>query len=536
MADASVEKAAEAVTAKVDETVQAVSGGAKAAEAAVVQKANEAAAASKSAEAAAKKAAEAAGQAAPATPAPAVPEKEKEKEQRPEATEPAKPAGPPLVKIDPKEIAMELFLKPQIYVYVGAVLVWAFGYFGCSFFWCLIVLAGMIGAEGLRFYLELNKAIKRHCDNFRQPNLPEHESVVFLNQLFGKVWTNFPGFIEEQVKKNVQAQLDANKPPALTELKLDDFQLGKSHPQLSNFRLWHDSPQEIKFDVQLDWDSDLSITITAAKNAIKIPVTVSHISLHARLRVFARLLPNKSPFVSYVWVQALEKPDIDLRTNLPVVDVIGVVRLAVSEAAYAVMGYPRRVEVDIGKLMNAEITDQDLLPPPLPAELAGSFLGAFGGLVGGLVGGVAGIGGAVISGTGSLAVGAGKMGVGAVVGVGKVGAGAVSGVGKLGMSAVSGTGKILGFGSSPKNKDVSPSPASAAPNSPVPAASFAESAAVGSEGVSAATNEINDTVGHLDTTAGTVAPTASAEGKEGDNKEVRKSKSFTNKVSNFFKK
>eukprot|EP00124_Ichthyophonus_hoferi_P002422 Ihof_evm12s164 gene=Ihof_evmTU12s164 len=356
------------------------------------------------------------------------------------------------VKVDPVELAQTLVLKSQFYFPIIGTAVWFFGYYGFSFFWVLLMFTALMAAEGLRFVFLLKKKIKEHADEFRQPNKPEHESTVFINQIFEKVWRNYNGFIEAEVRKNIEAQIAAKKPAALDELKLDEFSIGKNIPHLSNFRLWRDHPQEIKLDVQLDWDSDIVVSITAAKSSIKVPVTASHVSVHANLRIFARLLPNKEPFITYAWVQALDRPDIDVRLSLPVIGLIVVVRKAVSEVGYAVMGYPKRVEVDIGRMMKAEITERDLLPPPLPAELAGSLLGAFTGMMGGLVGGVAGAGGAILSGTGNLAMGAGGLVGDAASGLGKAGMGIVGDTGKMGASVLKAGGGMLGL-TKKKDKD-----------------------------------------------------------------------------------
>jgi len=288
-----------------------------------------------------------------------------------------------------------------------------------------------------------------HDDEFRSTNFPEHESVVWINQLLSKVWANFNISMEDLIMKELGKTLEEKCPPSLSSLSLKKVSVGQHPPVLSQFKIWREAETELKFDCRLDWASDLLFVVNVGKAGVVMPVQVKNLALSAHTRICAQLLPNTYPYCSSVTIQILEKPLVDVAVNalVEVTEIPGLVyfiRSTIMDIVGNLLVLPNKLDINILDLLGVDLPPEFVADNPKAARsnvLQSGFklVGSAASNTTDAVLGVGQLGFSAISGVGNL-------GVSAVSSAGRVGFDAVSGAGRLGAGAVTGMGKGMGKG------------------------------------------------------------------------------------------
>lgn len=238
---------------------------------------------------------------------------------------------------------------------------------------------------------------------------------------------NYPKTIEKVLLDKVNPVLDEKKPSFLNELKIRSFNIGQHSPIFSNFMVFKASAPELIFDMDLDYDGDFVLDLGVKTKASPMPLRVSKLSLHTRLRVYARLLPDKYPYVSYAYIQMKDKPkfDINIKSLIEITAIPGLIpmiRSILNKVLGDMMIAPKYYPINVAEMMKVEVEKEDMLPfNPAIEHDKNALMGGLGSIAGGLGAGVNAVGSGV-----------GKVGSGVLGGVGKVGGGALSGVGKVG--------------------------------------------------------------------------------------------------------
>lgn len=374
-----------------------------------------------------------------------------------------------LTPINPKEVILDIALDPAIYIatvsffsYMVGVL---FGNADFVGFLGFIIVVGLtvvtIAANEFKQKRRVRNSLALQADQLRHTQYPHRESAEWINGFINIIFQNFPKTVETLVLQKVNPEMEKNRPPALTELSLQSFKLGQSPPLLSNLMFFQQSKQEVSFDCDLDWDADFEIVINVGLKAMpKMTFKVGALKLHARARIYIRLLPDKQPYASYMFVQLQETPDFDItiKNMLEISAIPGLIPLVknvLDKILKDMLVAPKYFPINFAEMYKIEVSKEDMLPEEDHIKEGGGIKGMMKGAGGAVLGGV----GAVGSG---LASGVGAVGGGVVSGVGAVGGGAIKGVTAIGggtlkgVSAVGGGFKKVGgtvFGSSSKISD-----------------------------------------------------------------------------------
>eukprot|EP00898_Chlorokybus_atmophyticus_P008589 jgi/Chlat1/8731/Chrsp9S08559 len=372
-------------------------------------------------------------------------------------------------------------LKPSIVWTLAALFVYVLARYNFSFFFCILVLPVVIGAERVLIQRKIRRGVADELLKHANKMFPDHESVEWINQVFSLVWLNYNLFIAETVIAQVNPQLQKQKPTGVRDMGLSKFDLGKRPPKLKNFMVYRNDPSKFIMDIELYWDADFDIRVFATPTISPMPMTVkvSNLFLDTRMRVEATLLPNAYPFVKLVAVQMLVPPKIDVDVavvSVSVTDIPGfaqLIRSLIVTNVSKIFCPPRKFEVDVLDILGE---DPSKVKERLQvAQKKQSLLKDTGSAISGGVGAVTDLGGAVIGGA-MKGVGAGFKGVSAVGGAGIKGVGAIGGAGlsglKKGSSMIMGNGRksMEGVPTSPSAPVVADDPADTAISGTNPAA------------------------------------------------------------------
>jgi len=257
------------------------------------------------------------------------------------------------------------------------------------------------------------------------------ESAKWLNDFAEKLWDNYSIYAGEQIMAQVGPILQANKPPQLSDIKLESIDLGDECPDFNNMNIIKSSdPNELIFDVDLYWDSPFFSIVVAVKYGVWASIKIGNFKISAKARIKAKLVPQP-PFASWVQVQLLEPPQYDLDVKpmssgpdlLELPGLSQMIRVVVNSVLGDMLVAPKSLQVDlIPKTTDANGPKKTGLAfKPMDGEgnaVADSFVSG--------LSSIGGMGSSAVDGVGKAfgAVGDGAMG--AVGGVGKAFGGLVS--------------------------------------------------------------------------------------------------------------
>ena len=189
----------------------------------------------------------------------------------------------------------------------------------------------------------------------RSAMLGDAESVEWLNQLLSKVWANFDEVIEENIKFQVDAQLEYYKPASLSELSVTEVSLGVRPPKLSKFKLFDTrNPTDLHWNLRMLWASDLSIEVTARAGKVPLKAVISNLSLDAVLSIRADLMPNEYPYAHIVKLQLLQDPNIQASVRAlsgPNLMLVGYLERVINDTVSDLMVFPKYLELNIKDIM-----------------------------------------------------------------------------------------------------------------------------------------------------------------------------------------
>jgi hypothetical protein len=274
--------------------------------------------------------------------------------------------------------------------------------------------------------------------------------------------------------------MQQKKPAFLEELGFAELKLGRYPPRLSNFIFYPTATRNAIFECELTYGPnhmDASLYAKLKGKNVTL-VKVAYLFLRLRVRVVARLKQNEVPFVKWVRVQLLDKPEIDVNVQpLKSGDVFllpgfgPLLKKIIADVLLHVLGYPNFFEQVIDPTPDVEDDDEALVEQKGLFASLGSGLSKVGGLGVGALKGVASLGVGAVKGVGQGVVAVGDLGLsgakavgnlgasgvkavgGGVVAVGDAGVAGVKAVGDLGMSGVKAVGKgVTGLVSSPFGK------------------------------------------------------------------------------------
>eukprot|EP00123_Amoebidium_parasiticum_P014108 comp22334_c0_seq1/m.33215 comp22334_c0_seq1/g.33215 ORF comp22334_c0_seq1/g.33215 comp22334_c0_seq1/m.33215 type:complete len:540 (-) comp22334_c0_seq1:166-1785(-) len=349
---------------------------------------------------------------------------------------------------DAKAMAMKHGLWPAIHYALSVLAIFILGRLGFGALFALATAWFLTLAMDTYNVRAVRDETKAYTDVFDSKNYPETESTLWLNGIMDQVVCNYAKTIADEVIANVQKSLDQVNIPGM-KLNFKAFAPGSNAPDFHDWRVHRGQDKDLCIDFRLDWVADFRIVIEVKQAVGGMTLVAQNLNVQCKVRIFTRLLKDREPFLSYLWVQMPERPKIDveiqgLGAELP--GVIPLLKSKITDTVESMMVFPNRLEIDIAGPKGVQVDEEDKLKaaPAVDPET---------GLVGNLVGGVGAVGGAAIGAVGAVggaAVGAvGAVGKGAVGAVGAVG----SGVASLGKGAVGSLGK--GFKSltgSPKGK------------------------------------------------------------------------------------
>eukprot|EP01134_Creolimax_fragrantissima_P006744 CFRG6744T1 len=337
--------------------------------------------------------------------------------------------------IDLKDTAFSIIVRPELYFFVIFMSAWLLGHFGFNVIWVVFMAVALLVVQIQSVIRQVQKRVIHHANAYYDNPNPEKESLYWVNNLIKTIWTNFPKTMEEQIMVNANAQMSANKPAFLDDLRMDSVVVGKYYPELKNFRVWNESAETLKFDCEMDYESDLKVTVNIVRG-ITIPIKIKNLTIKCALRLFVRFLPNDERYVCYAWVSLLEPLEIDLSVQILGIDITEVpfvmwaVRRMIRDVSNEVALVPNRIGIDLAAIQGFTPSLAQLKPHPRPENYS-SMVGTFGGALG-----------AIGKGGFDLCTGVGGAGISAIKGVGGAGVSVVKGVGGAGMGAMKGVGNV----------------------------------------------------------------------------------------------
>jgi len=248
------------------------------------------------------------------------------------------------------------------------------------------------------------------------------ESVEWLNRLIEKIWTNYTLFAADLIIEKGNPILKDATAAHLGDCRIEKFKFGDVPPRLSNFLVHKADADNLIFDANIDWPSDLSITVYAEKAMLPVHIKISNLLVRARARIDAKLLPQP-PFASIIHLQLLEKPDVDIDVR-PIATVgpdileippFNLIRIYVTSTIVNMLLVPKFLEINLAEAHESADKLQGLKNAVKEKE--------------GMIGGVTSTVGSGVSAVGDGLSAVGGAGLSAVKGVGGVGISAVKGVG-----------------------------------------------------------------------------------------------------------
>ncbi|KNC83378.1 hypothetical protein SARC_04365 [Sphaeroforma arctica JP610] len=320
---------------------------------------------------------------------------------------------------------------------------WVLGNYDFSLVWIVFLAVGLLAIQLIAVKRKVQKRVINHANTFYDNPNPEKESMYWVNNLIKTIWINFPKTMEEQIILNANAAIEPNKPAFLEELCVEACSVGSYYPQLSNFRVWNESMEALKFDCEMSYESDFKLELKI-KKGISIPIKLKNVTFKSALRLFLRFLPNDQRYVCYAWVSLLEPLEIDMSIQIFGIDVtefpfiMWIVRRLIRDLSNEIMLVPNRVGLDLAAMQAFTPTISQLKPQPRPEDYNTNMFSSYANMSNAGLSAVKGVGHI----GGSAVKGVGNVGVGAVKGVGNVGVGAVKGLGHVGKGAAGMAGSM----------------------------------------------------------------------------------------------
>jgi len=99
----------------------------------------------------------------------------------------------------------------------------------------------------------------------------------------------------------------------MSDFKFEEFDFGDYPPEFSDFLVHKTNNDELLFDANLFWHSNLVIKV-GVKYEVWGSVRISDLTLNARARIHAKLIPQP-PFASVVSLQLLQDPIININVQ-----------------------------------------------------------------------------------------------------------------------------------------------------------------------------------------------------------------------------
>eukprot|EP00124_Ichthyophonus_hoferi_P001337 Ihof_evm12s66 gene=Ihof_evmTU12s66 len=255
----------------------------------------------------------------------------------------------PKVKVQAAELATKYGLWPFITYCLFIMIVFVMGRWGVCSILAMLFALGMSYVADTYMQRAVTDETRPYLDEFDSKYYPETESSEWINGIMEQIVLNYAITIEEEVVKNAQKACDDIKIPGTT-LVFKAFAPGSEMPHLFDWHIHRGADKDLVIDCKVDWAGDFRVVIEANQAVGGMKLVIQDLNLKCKLRIFARLLKDKEPFLSYLWVQMPEKPKLSIDIQGLGADLPGMISLIKSKIVDTVrdmMVYPNRLEIDV---------------------------------------------------------------------------------------------------------------------------------------------------------------------------------------------
>lgn len=158
--------------------------------------------------------------------------------------------------------------------------------------------------------------------------LPDVERARFANIAVQALWPFVRASVEPTLHTAIDAALEKSRPAAvLSKLYVSQLSLGNVPPELTGIKAYHPGANEYIVDMQVRVAADTAaLELTAVPRgftSLPLRVSVADLAIQATVRVEARPLLPRPPFVGALHVSLLQPPTVDFQLRALGIDVLG---------------------------------------------------------------------------------------------------------------------------------------------------------------------------------------------------------------------
>lgn len=158
--------------------------------------------------------------------------------------------------------------------------------------------------------------------------LPDVERARFANIALQALWPFVRASMEPTLHTAIDAALEKSRPAAvLSRLFVSQLSLGNVPPELTGIKAYHPGASEYIVDLQVRVAADTAtLELTAVPRgftSLPLRVSVGDLAMQATVRVEARPLLPRPPFVGALHVSLLQPPTVDFQLRALGIDVLG---------------------------------------------------------------------------------------------------------------------------------------------------------------------------------------------------------------------
>jgi len=220
-------------------------------------------------------------------------------------------------KKSPKDIAIGWAKSRVLWnAFLVVFIAWFFGYFGFSFAWSLWLIPLCLSWNNVavtRLLRRKETQVQQEIARNRQI-YPQYESVEWVNRMIEHCWLTYGDFIAQKIEDSVKDALkDTKLPPPITKMLLEDVKMGQFAPRCDYVQVHETKEDQIRFDLHLRFDSNMSMNynIYAKMSPKPVPISIKDFYMTGRFQMTVDLLPGP-PFAQQLSFTFLGVPDLDI--------------------------------------------------------------------------------------------------------------------------------------------------------------------------------------------------------------------------------